>query len=102
MSTALKLVTLEQLCQPLNVDVELTDDDIEEMQTKITDLESELDDLKTDHESLKESVEQNNESIADFKAWLSGQFESNNYTSIEVCIDDILHEYKKTISTISI
>jgi len=98
----MKLITLEQLSNRLNVDIELTDDDIAEMQDKIVALEEQLEETKSALDDYKRDIEEQNDNIDAFKEWLSEQFDKHDYTSIEVAIDDIAHEFKKTIKTISV
>jgi len=102
MSTAKKQPTLELLSKSLNVDERLSDSEIEELQNKLIEVTEELEEVKGTLDDYKAAIEAQNDAIDAFKEWLSEQFDSNDYSSIEIAIDDIQHEFKKTIKTITV
>ena len=65
-------------------------------------MEEQLKEAKSTLDDYKRDIEEQNDNIEAFTAWLSEQFDKHDYTSIEVAIDDIQHEFKKSIKTITV
>lgn len=85
--------TLKLLCAPLNVDDDLTDDDIEDMRTKIESQVKKITELESDLGDYKNELEAKGQGIVDVIEWLKTQ-RTDGIEADLINIDEVIAELK--------